>query len=199
MSDKYNTVIVLSNVINKDGSLQEDVRLRVEKSVELYNEELGEYVTMSGKIDWTEKFEDFPYTQAEAMKRYAVVMGLPEKDILKEETSKDSVGQAYFVKRDIVVPKNWEKLIVVSSDYHMERIRTVFDHIFGKDFYIRYEEVDTPLKDDTESVSHEQRSLKIFQDQFGDITPGDDEAITERLFSEHAVYNKDPDSYSTSK
>lgn len=49
MNKEYPTIVVLSNDINPDGTLKEDVRRRVDGSIVLYNVPLTDRLTMSGK------------------------------------------------------------------------------------------------------------------------------------------------------
>lgn len=71
----YEGIVTLGNSLNRDGTLTEDVRLRVERSIDLVvagDEEIEriDWMVMSGGYHGADK--NFPATQAEAMKRYAL-------------------------------------------------------------------------------------------------------------------------------
>lgn len=183
----YPTTVTLSNRINPDGTLQEDVRRRVDLSITLYQNEFGQTITMSGGYADREA----PFTHAEAMKRYAIQQGVPNNDILKEEDSLDTIGQAYFVKKNVIVPKNWDRFSVVSSEYHIPRVKKIFNFIFGPEFLIEYKSATSLLQHDIKIRLKEFLSLTSFYMLFAGIKPGNDVRITERLFSTHQLYKKD--------
>ncbi len=188
MLQVYPTTVALSNRINLDGTLQEDVRRRVDLSVELYDKHLTHTVTMSGKHD--PKDWDAPLTHAEAMKRYAIQKGVYGNYILKEEDSLDTMGQAFFVKRNIIIPRDWDRLIVVSSDYHRRRVETIFDFVFGREFLIEYRTAPTSLRFNPKKWLEEKAKIAYFLRFFRGINPGDDDTIAYKLFTEHPLYKK---------
>jgi len=186
---QYDTAVGLSWIINLDGTLQKEGELRVDRTVELYRSGAVQTLTMSGrhdKIDW-----DAPVTHAEAMARYAVEQGVPRNDIYIEDRSLDTVGQAYFVKRYVVIPNNWGDLVVVSSDWHMERVREIFDFIFGTEFNVGYESSESTRGVRWTRAPKEWPGRLVFRKSFRGINSGDDKAITERLFSSHPLYKVD--------
>jgi len=201
MLKKYDTIVGISNVLNKDGSVAEDVKLRTDRAIYLWDCGYSDILSFSGGYDKdSECLEDeSPWTQAEGMKRYAIEKGVPEKQILKEELSRDTVGQAYFVKRDLVLPRNWEKLVVVSSDYHMRRVMKIFDLFFPrKNFLVDYKWANTGLVDDLDIEESERQRFDMFISMFGGVKPGDNDAIEEIMFTCHKTYSKNPDEYTIS-
>ena len=156
--NRSQTIVCLVHELNPDFSLSEQSRERTDRAVNLYFSLAGDTITMSGGL----YPKDAPWTLAEAMKRYAVVNGVDEIDIFKEEESLDTVGQAIFVKRDIAVPKSFEKFIVVSHDYHMPRVKTVFDFVYGNEFQISYFCVESVLNT-PQKREREQKSIDSFK------------------------------------
>jgi len=187
MTDRnYDSIVVLSNRINLDGTLQEDVRARMDKAIQIYN--LGDVETLTASGNHDPKDKDAICNHAEAMRRYAITQGvLPEK-ILKEDTSLETVGQAYFTKVNLALPRNWEKLVVVSSDYHLPRVIRIFDLIFGPQFLMLYANSQTALSQDPEAISKERRSLETFLGHFGSVTPGDHDQVKRILLKKHTFY-----------
>lgn len=187
MFKNYDAIIVVGSYINLDGSLKEDVRLRVERALDLYFLCRSDTLLMSGRCGTHDK--DAVMTEAEAMKKYAVERGFLEEIILEEENSLDTIGQVYFIKRDFVLPRNWRRFIMVSSSFHVDRVKAISDFIFGGGYDITHDFVVSDLSGDSNIVSHERKKLEIFYELFRGIDPGDDDAITERLFSKHELYN----------
>jgi len=69
---------------------------------------------------------------------YLLARGVvPPRDLLKETSSYDTVGNAYFSVSMHVVPAGWRRLAVVTSAFHMPRTRAIFDstyEMFARDF-----------------------------------------------------------------
>ncbi len=182
----YNTAIVLSRWMNLDGTLGEETKKRTDRSIDLYLEGATRSLTMSGLRD--NKEPESPTSHAEAMKRYAHSCGVSEEAIFKEEHSLDTTGQAFFIKRDIIIPNEFQRLAVISSDYHMERVKAEFDFMFGGNYSIDYFSIDGFSTD--QLLEDERRKIEYFNLFFKGINQADDSAIAERLFSRHALYRR---------
>jgi len=127
-------------------------------------------------------------TQAEAMKRYAVNQGILEEHILKDEKSITTVGQAYCVKRGIIIPNNWDSFAVLTSDFHIPRTKEIFNFIFGKDFNINYIPVPTENYNNQEIIKAEAKRTGVFRDFWKGVKSGDDGAIQEKMHTEFPFY-----------
>ena len=62
-------------------------------------------------------------SEASAMKEYALSLGIPEMNILAEEKSKDTLGNAFFTKITYLEKYNWKNVIVITSDFHLNRTK----------------------------------------------------------------------------
>ena len=122
----HRSVDVLSDVCKK----------RVEKGVEMFNKDRNQIMVMSGgyALDLNKKNK---VSEAELMKRYAVKLGVPDKKILKEELSRDTISNAYYTKQLLKRIKA-KDIVVVSSEEHIPRVKLVFSKIYGSGFRLRY-------------------------------------------------------------
>src|SRR5437867_7363035 len=119
---KYDCIIVLGGGVHYDGTLPDIPRAKVNLATELFNAGLADEVIMSTK--WSGFLTREPaITEAESMKRYAVRLGIPESAILKEEDSMDTIGNAVFTKQKYLTPNSWTSVVVITSDFHMERTK----------------------------------------------------------------------------
>uniref|UniRef100_A0A7S2QT06 DUF218 domain-containing protein n=1 Tax=Chlamydomonas chlamydogama TaxID=225041 RepID=A0A7S2QT06_9CHLO len=57
---------------------------------------------------------------------YLIARGASPSRLLKEVSSYDTVGNAYFALTIHVIPGGWRRLGVITSDFHMPRTRTLF-------------------------------------------------------------------------
>lgn len=189
-------IVVLAGGVNKDGSLPDLPKKRVERGVELFKAHKAPKIIMSGKYGfWLDYYKDVPpRSEAEAMKEYAVSLGVLEESIILEDTSKDTVGNAYFTKVNILEKNNWKKVIVVTSEFHLERTKFIFDTVLGPEYEIEYSYSEDGLSQlERESVKQkEEKTIKTIKDTILNVAPGDSEKIGKLLFSMHPGYAKNP-------
>src|SRR3989338_5334202 len=140
-------IIVLGGGISPDGSLPEIPKKRVERGIELFREITAFKLIMSGKygfwLDWQKNAPS--RSEAIAMQEYALTLGMKAENILTEEDSKDTLGNAFFTKINILEPNKWTDITVVTSDYHLERTKYVFELVLGPKYFINFETADTGL------------------------------------------------------
>ncbi len=120
-------IIVLACGI-KNGDLTDEAKRRVEKGVELYKKKVANYIVMSGSL--SERINSKIFTEAELMKKYAAYLGVSPGRIILENSSKDTLSSAYFVKK-ILDERKWKDVAVVTSKFHLRRTKYIFNNIFG--------------------------------------------------------------------
>lgn len=59
--------------------------------------------------------------------------GVPAKDVYVETTSYDTIGNAYYARMCHTEVANWRKLLIITSEFHMERTKAIFDWVFALD------------------------------------------------------------------
>lgn len=133
--------IVLAGGIRVTGVLPQSVLLRVQAAQQLFERGQVDGVVMAGKWSLFLK-QNPPCTEAEAMLRYALTLGMPKQVLMKEEQSYNTTSNAYWVWKLFLHDKSWQKLYVVTSDYHLARAQYIFDWLLGPNYAIEY--VPTP-------------------------------------------------------
>lgn len=149
-------IVVLGGGIDLRGNIPNYVYTRLDKAIKLYKE-LGLSILVSGKYSFLYSSSKPPITEASKMFQYLVAKGVPEKNIIKEEFSKDTVGNAYYVKKYIFLPKRENKAIIVTSDFQIPRVEYIFNKIFGSDYKLKFVSV--------KSFLSRQEKKKVFQRQ----------------------------------
>jgi uncharacterized SAM-binding protein YcdF (DUF218 family) len=96
-----------------------DSNSRIEKGVQLWKEGWAGTLIFSGAA------AEGDVSNAKAMKRIAVKMGVPEEDILIEEKSETTAENAQF-SAVIVTEKGYKSIILVTSPYHQRRTYELF-------------------------------------------------------------------------
>jgi uncharacterized SAM-binding protein YcdF (DUF218 family) len=190
-------IIVLAGGINPDGSLPDMPKERIDGALRHFHNKESSVLIMSGRygfwLDW--KKEIPTRTEAEAMKEYAVSLGVPTEAILLEEKSKDTLGNAYFTKVDILEPNNWKSVLIVTSDFHYERTRYIFDLVLGDGYDTEYEVTKTnvPFLKMEALKAQEVATIAILKTIIGNTQRGGTEAIASILSTKHPGYSKNPE------
>ena len=102
---------------------------RVELGVKLFHENYAPYLLLSGGNVYYET------TISDLMASHATKLGVPEEKIIKEDRA-DSTYENAVLTKEILLERNLNSAIIVSSNYHMRRVKYVFNKIY-KDTDIR--------------------------------------------------------------
>ncbi|HAU32386.1 MAG: hypothetical protein XD78_1157 [Desulfotomaculum sp. 46_296] len=97
-----------------------DQGARIHKGVTLYKDGYAPYIIVSGEI-----------TQANLLMASAVKSGVPKEIIILEQRAESTYENALFSK-EIMEQYGFKTAIVVSSNYHMRRVRMIFEKVFDK-------------------------------------------------------------------
>lgn len=180
----YDAAIVLANLMDAQGRLNDETRSRMDRAAELFRAGEVPLIVTSG---WDYR-ADSDLAIALAMRRYALdVHCLPASALIAETAARDTVGDAIFSKLHLAHPRGWSRIIVVTSAYHGARSLEVFSFVYGPGFQVAIrtaESADTPALRQAEA-----HSLAAFKRTFEGVVPGDDAAIMERLRTRHPFYN----------
>jgi len=124
---------------------------RLEKAVQIFFENNLDYIVLLSEST-TQKNINF-------LKN----LGISSDKILLEPEPKDTIGEAFFIKRNILLPYNVNKVYVVSSDYHLEyRAKIIFDFILQNDFAVKYCYSKTEKMHNRKIIIDQLKSLEYF-------------------------------------
>jgi len=73
----------------------------------------------------------FPIFEARAGARYLVDGGVDPRRILLEESSYDTLGNAYFSLVQHAIPRGFSRVLVITSEFHVARVEAVFRWVYG--------------------------------------------------------------------
>ena len=114
--------------------------------------------------------------------------------ILREYTSYDTIGNAYFTKINHIDPLEISKFLVITSDFHLKRSQAIFDFVFNLDknkkYDIDYNKTITKVTPDIlyHRMIKEQKSLTFFKNQMTERDITDMKSLHIWLFSKHLAY-----------
>lgn len=53
------------------------------------------------------------------------------KQLLRETSSYDTIGNGYFAAAIHAIPRRWQSIMVITSAFHMPRSQAIFEKVFG--------------------------------------------------------------------
>ncbi len=96
---------------------------RLEHAVELYNKGVAPLILVSGGKVYAS------LTAAEMMRDHAIRLGVPPSMVIMEDRAGNTIENALFT-RPLLVERGLHSAVVVSSPYHMRRVKYVFDRLY---------------------------------------------------------------------
>lgn len=122
-----------------------------------------------------------PRPLAHLMRDYAYQQGMAEDQVLVQDQSLDTIGDALFTKTQIAEPRGWTNLAIVTSDAHAPRGQRIFAHVMGPDYRI-----DAVPAGTIEAIRFQRLQEfvgnTLVRAVLGGTQPGDTQAIHDRLF-----------------
>lgn len=75
--------------------------------------------------------------ESTSLARYLIKKGVNSNDIIREWASYDTIASVYFTFVTCIFPRNFENIAIVTSTFHMPRVKLLFEWIFNlhKDYY----------------------------------------------------------------
>lgn len=174
MGMNYEVIIVLGSGVNRDGSLPASAESNVRKAVEMYNQESPKPIIFSGRW-WYGEEAELPCTEAEAMSRYAGILGVPESDRLEETQADTTVANLYYVKENFLLKNGWRTVLIVTTLPHVERARLNAWMVLGDDYVIDVVASESVYAPETLVALQavEAAKLPLAKDFFAEFKPGD--------------------------
>jgi len=75
--------------------------------------------------------DGLPIWESTAAAAYLLDAGLPPESLVVETTSYDTIGNAFFARIAHADLLEWRRVCVVTTDWHMERSRAIFEWVFN--------------------------------------------------------------------
>ena len=179
----FDCIVVLANEMDKEGNLNKESEARIKLASDTYLASPVEALITCG---WDYR-KDCKLCIGDVLKKYAEALGVPSEKIITELHSRDTVGDAFFTKKNIIRNNGWKKLLVVTSDYHVARTSKIFEFIYGPQYKIVV--IGAASSDPGQKQTSEIKSNAAFESTFVDVEKGDDLGITQRLLTRHPYYN----------
>lgn len=130
-------VIVLAGGIKENGEVNDFVKKRLDKAIEIYNLNkknniLTPIICLGGGTYHKPPYmniDKFVVHESSACAKYLCSMGIPSNHIMREWYSYDTIANAYFGFINFIIPLDIKEITVITSEFHMERAKTIFNYI----------------------------------------------------------------------
>lgn len=177
-------ICVLGGGIDLKGRLPDRVYKRLDKAIEIYNKNPDAKIVLSGKYSYLYIHKPLLF-ESEAMKKYLLIKNIPEKDILLEKKSKDTIGNAYYLKKLIFLPHQEHKAVIITSAYHLTRANYIFKKIFGKGYHFSFAGTkDEMPEDEKKLVLKRQQDLLLKTKQIlSKMKDGDHDFLKRKIYN----------------
>ena len=186
-------LVVLGRGVRPDGSIGLIARGRVDRALELYRLGVAPRIIFTGRSalmgDATPAV-----TEADAMSAYARSRGLPPAAAFIEDESRDTIGNAWFVRRRWLEPNAWRSIRIVTTDYHIPRAAWIFRKILGSDYDVSFSAAPSDRFASTVSLrARDESDIAAFlAGWLGEIDDGDESAIERLITRDHPGYAPSP-------
>ncbi len=190
------TIVILGGGINKNGNLPQYVKKRLDKATEIFKKDKNAKILVSGRYSFLyPKSLLPPITEAQAMKNYLIKKGILKKNIFLENKSKDTISNAYYAKKIYFIPKKEKEAKIITSEFHLPRVKYIFKKVFGKDYNFRYIAISSNLnKKSAEKVKTRQKKLlKKTKEILGEMRDGEHNFLKNKFYKLKYYREKRPD------
>lgn len=117
----FDTLIVLGNPCNPDGTPGPEQRERVLESVRQYRQGVAPHIIMSGAAAHNQ------WVEADSMKKLAVAQGVPADAVLEDTRAQNTIDNIVNSSA-IMAAQNWHSAEIVSSPSHLPRAALILQH-----------------------------------------------------------------------
>ncbi len=172
-------IVVHGGGITPEGELSVKAVARMDTGIAAYKDGVAPRIAVTGKHSFTAR-KPIKLAEADAMEAYAVGKHVPVSDIHKEKRSLETVGNVLFTINDILIPEDWEEVVVDTSKSHLPRTMDIWQHVGGRDFSVSG--ISAPEQVGIAERIYEPVGSLLVREILRGTKPGDREAIEERLF-----------------
>ena len=179
-------LIILSHLKDANGELDDETVARIELGIELFRSKEFDFIFTSG---WDYQ-DDSDLKIGEVVadnlrKRYSI----DKSKILVDVCSRDTVGDAFFLRKNVVRPYDIGSITVVTSSYHVRRADEVFKKFFSPSVSVIAVGANFALDNLEERLANEENSYRAFLATFDNIDFSSDTAVLDVLSLRHPFYN----------
>jgi uncharacterized SAM-binding protein YcdF (DUF218 family)/glycosyltransferase involved in cell wall biosynthesis len=115
---RADAIVVFAGGVGESGKAGGGAQERLKKAVDLYQAGTADYLVLSSGYVYS-------FREADVMRALAIDQGVPASRIVLEERAANTYQNVTFVDQ-ILKPRGWRSILLVSSPYHMRRALLVW-------------------------------------------------------------------------
>ena len=137
LNKKYDVIYILAGGFNKNGIINDWVKRRLDYFINLYNNNKNkiEYVVCLGGGTYHKppilNENNYVVHESTGLVKYLLDNNIPKNIIMKEWFSYDTIANGYFSYVNFTKMRNWKNILVITSDFHLERSKLIFSWIYS--------------------------------------------------------------------
>lgn len=138
----YDAIVIFGGGVTEDGQPTPWAKVRLDTAIQLKNE-CKIYIVSTRytclKPPYISALTGKPLEESAVYAKYLKeVGGIPYSHIYIENTSMDTIGNAYFTKILFTDILHLYNLLIITSDFHLRRVQLICDWIFGLSYTNKY-------------------------------------------------------------
>jgi vancomycin permeability regulator SanA len=147
---KLDAIFVLAGGLDHKGQVHEFVKERLDLAISIYctlNKNI-KIICLGGGTYHKPPFlnkSSYVIHESSSCSEYLITKGVDPHNIYKEYSSYDTVANGFYAYLNFILPMGLQNILIITSEFHIQRSRTIFDWILGFDankYNIIYEETD---------------------------------------------------------
>lgn len=178
---QYDLIILLGTQPDlTTWKLPEQINACLYRAKQLLDDSVAPYIVTSGKWSITVDTLNLrqPFYECDEMARLLAELGVAPEKILTERSSKDSISNLYYLKKEILIPRNARRLLFVVADFRIPRLQFLCERILGDGFDVDFE----PIKSEPGPSYNEPKTLQLQTDFLRPMKDGDHEWLADKFF-----------------
>ena len=185
-SKNKHALIILSHLKDANGELDDETLARIELGVELFRSKEFDFIVTSGWDYQDDSDLKIGEVVADNLReRYSI----DKSKILVDVCSRDTVGDAFFLRKNVVRPYDIGSITVVTSSYHVRKADEVFKKFFSPSVSVITVGANFALDNLEERLANEENSYRAFLSTFDNVDFSNDTAVLDVLSIRHPFYN----------
>ncbi len=152
------------------------------RTAELVSNDEAPCIVVSGK--WSISVENQglrqPFRECDKLADILHDLGVDDSKILRESESMDTPSNLYFLKTQVLIPRNMKRLLFVVADFRVARLKFLCKRILGPDYFVEF---DTIACEPGPSYN-EANTIKVQEEFLRPMKDGEHTYLANKFFSD---------------
>jgi uncharacterized SAM-binding protein YcdF (DUF218 family) len=184
----YNAIVVLGVRPNPETwRFPEFVYTCLERAKQHADNGVAPLIAVSGDHSLANEYTGVsqPFKECDKLEEYLLSIGCSPDVIVKEDESRDTISNLYFLKKNIFIPRHINRILLITTKVRQERIDFLAHKVLGPDYEFAIETVewDSPQAE----VGKEAFGLEKERYFLAEMPDGD-HAWLDGKFYDHPMY-----------